>query len=136
MKKMKWPLRRYYRQIRSWLPCSWRQKNRFIRELSQSIRAFLDQTPDADMNTLQAQFGTPQQIASAFVAETDMAQLLKSLRIRRWVVSAVSVVTISGLIVLGVLYQRGVQKIDETFGGYIVTEIEENYRHEIEPTGD
>ena len=124
MKKIKWQLYRYYRQVRSWLPCGWRTKNRMIRELSQSIRDFMEQNPQADMDAIKERFGTPQQIASAFVDTTDTGTLLKSLRIRRWAVSAILVVITTALVMLAVLYDRGLKKIDKTFGGYIVTEIE------------
>ena len=89
----------------------------------------MEQNPQADISAIRAHFGTPQQIASAFVDETDTKALLKSLRIRRWVVTAISVVTIAALIVLGVLYHRGTQKIGETFGGHVVTEIHDSAEH-------
>lgn len=124
MKKKEWQLRRYYWQIRSWLPCTWRQKNRFIRELSGNVRAFLKRSLDADMDAVRERFGTPQQIAAAFVDETDTSTLLKGLQIRRRVFAIALAVAIIGLITFALLYAHGVQTIDETFGGYIVEEIE------------
>ena len=125
MKKMKWKLFRYYRQIHSWLPCTWRQKNRFIRELSGNIQAFLEQTPNADMETIQERFGTPQQIASAYVDETDTPQLLKSLRIRRRIVGVVLTVAIAVLILYTIVLICELYIFHDTFGGCFVEEIEE-----------
>lgn len=133
MKKIKWQLRRYYWKVKSFLPCSRKLKKRCIGDLKANVEGFLEQNPQADFAAIQERFGTPRQIAAAFVDETDTEQLLRWLRIRRWVVAAISVVTIAALIVLGVLYYRGTKVIDETFGGYIVEAIQD---YETESNGE
>ena len=82
-------LKRYYRQIRSWLPVSIRQKKQIIRDLRSSIDAFLDAHPQADLQEIQAHFGTPSVIAAAYVDNTDTATLLRDLRVRRRIFAAV-----------------------------------------------
>lgn len=133
MKKIKWQLRRYYWKVKSFLPCSRKLKKRCIGDLKANVEGFLEQNPQADFAAIQERFGTPRQIAAAFVDETDTEQLLRRLRIRRWVVTTISVVTIAALIVLGVLYYRGTKVIDETFGGYIVEAIQD---YETESNGE
>ena len=133
MKKMKWKLFRYYWQVKSFLPCSRKLKKRCIFDLKADVAEFLEQNPQADFAAVQTRFGSPRQIAAAFVEEADTEALLRRLRIRRWIVTAISVVTIAALIVLGALYYRGAKKIDDTFGGYIVDTIEE---HKIESSGE
>ena len=133
MKKIKWQLRRYYWEVKSFLPCSRKLKKRCIADLKANVEGFLEQNPQAGFAAIQERFGTPRQIAAAFVEEADTEQLLRRLRIRRWVVAAISVVTIAALIVLGVLYYCGTKEIDETFGGYIVDTIEE---HKTESSGE
>ena len=136
MKKMKWQLFRYYWKVKSFLPCSHKLKKRCICDLKADVEEFLEQNPQADFAAVQDRFGSPRQIAAAFVDEADTEQLLRRLRIRRLIVTATSVVTVAALIVLGVLYYRGAKKIDDTFGGYIVKNVYEIDAPSIEPTGE
>lgn len=55
-------------------------------------------TPDADVAAIQAQLGTPQEIAAAYVENMETAAVLKGLRIRRRVLFAVCVTTLAILI--------------------------------------
>ena len=123
MKRINWQLRRYYWQIRSWLPCSWQQKNRFIRDFSHNVKTYLEQNPQVDITSIQNRFGTPKEIAAAFVDEMDTSALLKGLRVRRRIFTTVLVAAIIGLVTFALLYMYGVQVIDKTFGGYVMEEI-------------
>lgn len=83
-------LNRYYRQIKSWLPCSRKLKNALITRLKESVRAYLDANPEADFVQVQAHFGAPETIATAYVEEMGTDKLLRDLRIRRKVVAMVA----------------------------------------------
>ena len=89
MKKNNCALRRYYREIRSFLPVSCKQKNRVIADLRNSVEAYLDANPEADMQEIQTHFGTPNSIAAAYVDNADTADLLRDLRIRKRIVAIV-----------------------------------------------
>ena len=54
--------------------------------------------PDADVAAIQAQLGTPQEIAAAYVENMETAAVLKGLRIRRRVLFAVCATTLAILI--------------------------------------
>ncbi len=133
MKKMKWKLFRYYWQVKSFLPCSHKLKKRCICDLKADVEEFLEQNPQADFAAVQDRFGSPRQIAAAFVDEADTEQLLRRLRIRHRIVA---IATCVAVIIVGIyaLYRTyGVHKINEAFDGYIVDTIE---RFEIESTGE
>lgn len=83
-------LNRYYRQIKSWLPCSHKLKNALISRLKESIQAYLDANPEADFDRVQARFGAPETIATAYVEEMGTDKLLRDLRIRRKAVTLVA----------------------------------------------
>ncbi len=83
-------VKRYLRQVRSWLPCSRKLKNRIMGQIHSSVSAYAEQTPGADFDRLQIHFGTPQQIASAYVESMGTDTLLRDLRIRRKIVSIVA----------------------------------------------
>lgn len=83
-------LRCYYSQVKSWLPCSHGKKKQIIQRLQASVSAYREQNPDADFEQIQAHFGTPETIASAYVDEMGTDALLRHLRIRRKVFAIVS----------------------------------------------
>lgn len=126
MKKINRQLRRYYWQIRSWLPCGHKQKSRYIRELSESINTFLQQESNADFETVLARFGSPLQIASAYVDEMDTEKLLKRLQIRRRIVAIVLACALSGFI--GTLIALGIQleMTEDMTNGCAEIEIEQS----------
>lgn len=83
-------LNRYYRQIKSWLPCSRGLKNALIFRLKDSIQSYLEANPEADFSRIQARFGAPETIATAYVEEMGTDKLLRDLRIRRKIVAMVA----------------------------------------------
>lgn len=132
MKKNNCALRRYYREIRSFLPVSCKQKNKVIADLQGSIEAYLDANPEADMQAIQAHFGTPNSIAAAYVDNADTADLLRDLRIRKKIVAIV----IAGVlvIVLTVTATLALELADyhNHMGGSITETVTQN--EEIVPT--
>ena len=83
-------LNHYYRQVRSWLPCSRKMKSALISRLQDSIVAYQEANPAADFSQIQAHFGTPETIAFAYVEEMGTDTLLRDLRVRRKVVALVA----------------------------------------------
>lgn len=84
-------LKQYYRQIQSWLPCGGKIKRQMMASITANIEGYLAEHPQTDFAALQSHFGTPQQIATAFVDGIETEELLKTLRIRRKVLRAIIV---------------------------------------------
>ena len=82
-------LKAYYRQVATWLPCGGRLKKQLMERITATVDGYLAEHPEADFAALQARFGTPQQIASAFVDEMETDELLNALRTRRRIVKIV-----------------------------------------------
>ncbi len=83
--------RRYLREVRSWLPCAGKMKKEVLGKIGGTVGDYLAENPNGDYAALVARFGTPQQIAAAYVDELETPELLNSLRIRRQIVKIVSV---------------------------------------------
>lgn len=79
-------LKRYLRQVRSWLPCTKKVKKKITTDIASSISSYLEENPSANFEDIQRRFGTPHQIASAHVDEMGAVELLQNLRVRRRVV--------------------------------------------------
>lgn len=113
-------LKGYYRQIKGWLPCGGQVKKMLMANITATIGGYVEEHPGIDFAAVQAHFGTPQQIATAFVDEMDTEELLGKLRIRKKLVTVITaaaiaivvlwavVVTLSYLSFLNQLYGYGV----------------------------
>ena len=82
-------LKAYYRQVATWLPCGGRLKKQLMARITATVDGYLAEHPEADFAALQTRFGTPRQIASAFVDEMETDELLNALRTRRKIVKIV-----------------------------------------------
>ena len=118
--------RRYLRQVRTWLPCSGTMKRQIMEKIRSSISRFLEEEPSADYDSIVSRFGTPQQIASAYVDEQDTEVLLRKLRIKRRIVAAVCCTAAACVAIwLSVALAAYVQsQIDQD--GYAVIEVVTN----------
>lgn len=90
---------KYCREVRSYLPCGFREKRRIIRQIQDNIALYLQDHPDADMQQIRAHFGTPNQIAAACVEDMETAVLLSSLRTRKKIVTAVAAGVLAALLI-------------------------------------
>ena len=70
-------LKRYVRSISDGLPYSMRARKQILSQIRESIDDYLQENPEADLATVQAHFGTPQEIAASFVNEQDASTLLQ-----------------------------------------------------------
>lgn len=89
--------RRYYRKARSWLPGG-KMRRYVMTQIRETVQEFVQEHPDADVAAIQAQLGTPQEIAAAYVENMETAAVLKGLRIRRRVLFAVCATMLAILI--------------------------------------
>lgn len=102
MKQTNAELRRYYRQIRSYLPCARRLKNHIMDEIQSNVKGYLEENPEADFTQIQARFGAPQAIAAAYVDDMDTQELLKALHVRRKITTIVTACVLIILMMWGI----------------------------------
>ena len=76
-------LRRYYRRIRGYLPCSGKMKNRILTTIRTNVDCFLEENPNAEFGHIQAWFGSPEAVAAGYLSEMNERELLESLNIRQ-----------------------------------------------------
>ena len=76
MRKGNRTARRYLREAKSWLPCSGKQKRDILARIENVVNDYVDQNPDADYSEIMNRFGTPRQIAAAYVDDMDTEELL------------------------------------------------------------
>lgn len=59
--------------------------------IEQTVNAYLHENPGADFASVQQHFGTPQQIAAAYIDEMTPAEILKRFKVRRTVIIVICV---------------------------------------------
>ena len=120
-------LRGYYSSIRSWLPCPRKLKRIILSDIRENVNAFLEENPSANLDQIKKHFGQPQQIAANYVSDLDMPKLLRDLRLRRRIFTAVITAVTAALIAALLMWGWGIrQSIIETHNesnGYFVTDI-------------
>ena len=92
-------LRSYFRSIRSYLSCPWKQKKQIIRELKTNVTAFLKENPKANFEVIASHFGSPQQIASTYLSDLTDAELLHKLQIRKKIFAIIACVMAAILVI-------------------------------------
>lgn len=118
-------LKRYYRDVKRVLPCSLAMKKQIVRQLQESVRGYLEQNPDANMDAVQQHFGTPQEIASGYIDDQDASELLKKMTIKKRVLAIIAgtmaavLLTWAGVVAWAIAKQKTVQN------GYYVLIIDE-----------
>lgn len=112
-------LNQYYRQIKGWLPCGGKVKKTLMTNITATIEGYIADNPGIDFAAVQAHFGTPQQIAAAFVDEMGTEELLTALRLRRKIVKIVLGVAIAALAIYGLaLLTITFSALMDTMGDY------------------
>ena len=82
--------RKYLQQVRGWIPCGGKMKQRTMAQIEDNLNHFLDENPNVDYKAIVARFGTPEEIAATYVDEMDTPELLSNLRIKRKIVQIVA----------------------------------------------
>ena len=85
---------RYLRAVRKALHCPGRQGKRLLRQLSEDIEEYCEEHPDATEEALCRRFGTPEDVAAAFVEDLGGSIAVNIQRRRNRIVTAVIVVLV------------------------------------------
>lgn len=101
-RKQNWYIGRYVRAVSGFLPCSGKVKKPLLDALRAQAEEYIEGGGDAA--ALEQHFGTPQQVAAAWVDEMDTSELLAELHIHRRIVMVVALVMAAALVIFtGVL---------------------------------
>lgn len=116
--------KRYLREVKGLLPCSRREKRRYIAELEVDVVSYLQGCPDASMADLYRNFGEPKAVAQEFMAQLSPELLSRKMSVKRMIaIGVISIVSIL-VIVFGVLAYYYADSIDKFVNGYYVDTID------------
>ena len=117
-------IKKYLRRVRSTLPCSWKMKKRTMEQIRKEVTLFLTDHPEADYNAVISHFGEPETIAAAYVESMGTAEILRKLRIRRRIVSAVAIVLAFVVITWATVVTWAIHSNTVENGGFAIVSID------------
>lgn len=76
-------IKKYKRQIKANLLCGTKLSKQFLSDLSDSINNYIEKNNITQLTEVQNHFGSPEQIAQSFLAETDISVIRKKVRLKQ-----------------------------------------------------
>lgn len=116
-------LKRYYRQVASWLPCGGKTKREMMARIRATVDAYIAEHPAADLAAIQARFGTPQQIAAAFVDEMETEELLQRINYRNKIIKGFAILAATIILLWTLTVTIALLDSINSSGGHLVDEI-------------
>ena len=91
-------LSRYYREIKSGLPCTGKEQKKIILGIKANVEDYLYRNPEASMADVEQHFGTPASIVSSYIDNADCEKIISKLHIRKTTKKVV--IAVAAIIVL------------------------------------
>lgn len=117
-------LNQYYRSIESSLVCDRQRKTAIISAIRSSVSEFLEDHPNADFDSIEKHFGSPQDIAEEYYANADSYEIQSRLRIRKIIIISVILTLIIAIMIYSVAIASIVISGNKSANGYDIAEIE------------
>lgn len=114
-------LKKYYYSIQRTLPGSLCQKRKLMQDIQCAVSGYLQEHPKADMETITAHFGTPQQISNTYLAEMTPQKLQKLLTVRKWIIGIIAAAAACILLLWGIAVGIALLNEFEMANSYIET---------------
>lgn len=83
MKQNNHLLSRYYREIKSALPCTGNERKKIMLGIKANVEDYLYRNPEASMADVEQHFGTPTSIVSSYIDHAECEKIIRQLKIRR-----------------------------------------------------
>lgn len=84
-------LKAYYKEIEKLLVCDRKQKIAFMAELRANVEDYIAAVGETDIDSIRAEFGTPEKIAESFLSNSDALTIKKKIDVKKCIVIAVVV---------------------------------------------
>lgn len=120
-------LKQYYRDISKKLPVGRKQKQQILLAISRSVEDYLAVHPLADFPAVLEHFGSPQEIAAAYIENMTTSEITKKLRLRRKVLTALCATAASTLLLWGAVVIYAIIKDANSGEGFLVVDSIEEF---------
>lgn len=94
--------KRYLREVRRNLPCSFKTKYELLSRIRDSLKEFTEERPHASYEDITERFGAPTDVADAYFADLPADQLRKALQIASFVRRVLIAICVLAVLMYGV----------------------------------
>ena len=94
-------LKGYYRSIKRVLPVGGKLKCQLLEQTRQSVTEYLVENPDVQYDDVVKHFGTPEEIADAYIAEMATPEMLSKFKIQKIVLIILCIIAATALFIWG-----------------------------------
>ena len=101
MRQYRRNIKKYFRQINLWLPCSRTEKKQILNDIQHNVKSYLLEHPDASLTDIEKHFGSPKTIAASYIESEDRDKILSKLHIRRIAVRTMLIVALTSILLWG-----------------------------------
>ncbi len=127
MTEIKKDIEKYLSQVKAYLPCRKADKTAIIKDIRQAILEFTENSGAETIDDIYKRFGTPEEIAKAYLSDTEPQNIKKAINVRKVIIAAVVAFL---LILLGFLIAVFLDLHGDGYGTVTVTLLEEGtYYH-------
>ena len=120
-------LKQYYRDIAKKLPVGRKEKQQILLAITESVEDYLAAHPLADFQAVQLHFGSPQEIAAAYIENMTAPEILKKFRLRRTVLSILCATAATALLLWGSIIVYAIVKDANSGEGFLVVDSIEEF---------
>ena len=121
-------LKEYYKEIEKLLVCDRKKKSVFMSELKANVEDYIADAGETDIESIKAEFGTPEVIAESFLSNVNALAIKKKLSVKKSIIIAliVALAVYIGFVVISLIdvhteahgyMQEGIMMINTFIGG-------------------
>ncbi|MBQ6863602.1 MAG: hypothetical protein IJO14_05130 [Clostridia bacterium] len=118
MTKINKDIEKYLSQVKSYLHCKKADKDVILEDIRTAVFEFSEEFAIESIDDIYRRFGTPEEIAKAYLSDAEPSNIKKAINIRKVIIAAVIAVIV---IYLGIMIFVAVDAHNETHGYF--TEI-------------
>ncbi len=121
-------IKKYIIDVKSYLICDWRTRQKFLKDLKNDINDFVDGKEDVTMDDIRDRFGEPEKISRSFLENADLKKIKRRMNFGRTIIVGV----IAALLIwLGALLFAVIHPYVEEPKTYIVEEVHDTPENQI-----
>ncbi len=111
-------LSKYYRSISKCLPVEKKHKKQILEQIRHSVEDYRAENPAADIQGILEHFGTPQEIAAAYIDEMTTTEIQKKFKITKRVIVIVCTAIALALILWATVLVAAWVDAQKSFDGF------------------
>lgn len=113
-------IKKYILDVKSYLICDWRTRQKFLKDLKNDINDFVDEKEDVTIEDIRNRFGEPEKISRSFLEGADLKKIKRRMNFGKTIILGV----IAALLIwLGALLFAIIHPYVEEPKAYMVEEM-------------